>query len=333
MALTVLIRGDEQEEEPLALTLDAPRIVIGRSKSCEVQLPDPSVSARHAVLRLQGGQNLIVDEGSTNGITVGNVRLPPRTPRALRDGDSVRIGRLWLELHFGMGLPPQPKQSVVVARQLVERRLRAAGEPCAPVVRVAAGPGSGKQLVLEEAERSYLVGRAEECDLSVDDSAASRRHLGLERREGRVWVTEQRSKQGSTLDGTALGAAPTPWRPGKPLELCDTRLELDDPVGEALDELRNLPDERMAAAELAAPSPFAADPEPVVQAPEEGTADQGEAADGASKPTPEPPLPEAVEEIRDELVRRGFGPVDMMVVLVALAVMALSIAGLMWLLQ
>ena len=48
MALTVLIK--QEGEDDLALTLDAPRIVIGRSKACEVQLPDPTVSARHAVI-------------------------------------------------------------------------------------------------------------------------------------------------------------------------------------------------------------------------------------------------------------------------------------------
>ena len=88
MAVTVLIRAADHGEEPLALTLDAPRIVIGRGKGCEIQLPDPTVSARHASLRLRGGENLIIDEGSTNGIAVGSVRLPPQTPRALRDGDS-----------------------------------------------------------------------------------------------------------------------------------------------------------------------------------------------------------------------------------------------------
>ena len=89
----------------------------------------------------------------------------------------------------------------------------------------------------------------------------------------------------------------------------------------------------MAAAELAAPPPLAEDPAPVVEAPDEAVADHREASDGAPEPPSEPPLPEAVEELRDELVRRGYGPVDVMVVLVALAVMALSIAGLMWLLR
>ena len=65
------------------------RVVIGRSKECDVQLSDPNASRRHAELRRDGTAFWIVDLGSTNGIEVNG----KRTQRAkLSDGDRVTIG-------------------------------------------------------------------------------------------------------------------------------------------------------------------------------------------------------------------------------------------------
>jgi pSer/pThr/pTyr-binding forkhead associated (FHA) protein len=65
MALTVtVLSGKNKASEALRLTFDAPRIVIGRSDGCEVRLPDPSVSARHASIRSRGSEYLLVDENS-----------------------------------------------------------------------------------------------------------------------------------------------------------------------------------------------------------------------------------------------------------------------------
>ena len=65
------------------------RVVIGRSKECDVQLADPNASRRHAELRRDGTAFWIVDLGSTNGLEVNG----KRTQRAkLSDGDRVTIG-------------------------------------------------------------------------------------------------------------------------------------------------------------------------------------------------------------------------------------------------
>src|SRR5437667_9890609 len=97
MALTIVVRSAEGKSAP-RITFDAPRIVIGRGDGCEVRLPDPSVSHRHASIRQRGSDYVVVDEGSTNGTFVGPVRLSPQAPRVVRSGELVRIGRIWLEL-------------------------------------------------------------------------------------------------------------------------------------------------------------------------------------------------------------------------------------------
>jgi predicted component of type VI protein secretion system len=67
----------------------SPGATIGR-EGCDVNLMDPEVSRRHAVLRDSGGALAIEDLGSTNGTYVNGSRLS--AVQVLRDGDEVRLG-------------------------------------------------------------------------------------------------------------------------------------------------------------------------------------------------------------------------------------------------
>jgi Protein of unknown function (DUF3662)/FHA domain len=69
--------------------IDRRRMVIGRSKECDIQLEDPNVSRRHAEVRQEGTAYWIVDLESTNGIEVNGRRLKRAK---LEDGDTVTIG-------------------------------------------------------------------------------------------------------------------------------------------------------------------------------------------------------------------------------------------------
>jgi pSer/pThr/pTyr-binding forkhead associated (FHA) protein len=65
------------------------RLVIGRSKECDVQLADPNVSRRHAEVQQDGSTWWLVDLDSTNGIEVRGKRV--RRLR-LEDGATFTIG-------------------------------------------------------------------------------------------------------------------------------------------------------------------------------------------------------------------------------------------------
>ena len=65
------------------------RVVIGRSRDCDIQLSDTNVSRRHAELRQEGASYWIVDLGSTNGIEVNGKRVKRAK---LRDGDTFTLG-------------------------------------------------------------------------------------------------------------------------------------------------------------------------------------------------------------------------------------------------
>jgi hypothetical protein len=80
--VTLTVRGKRRE-------ITSRRVVIGRSKDCDVQIADPNASRRHAELREEGSAYWLIDLDSTNGTTVNG----HRTARAKLDsGDTITIG-------------------------------------------------------------------------------------------------------------------------------------------------------------------------------------------------------------------------------------------------
>jgi len=70
-------------------------LVLGRhSGQCDLVVAHGSLSRRHARLRLDDGRLMIEDLGSTNGVIVDGMRLPPDTPRPLRDGAQLLLGEI-----------------------------------------------------------------------------------------------------------------------------------------------------------------------------------------------------------------------------------------------
>jgi Protein of unknown function (DUF3662)/Inner membrane component of T3SS, cytoplasmic domain len=86
----VLVASDDGKQ--YRLTTD--RAVIGRLQGSEVEIQDPGASRRHAEIRRQGPDFVVVDLGSTNGTLVND---QPVAEATLEDGDRITIGRTVLE--------------------------------------------------------------------------------------------------------------------------------------------------------------------------------------------------------------------------------------------
>lgn len=320
MALTVLVRSGDADS-PTPITFDAPRVVLGRGQGCDVRLPDPSVSHRHASIRQRGSDYVLVDEGSTNGTFVGPVRLSPQAPRVLRTNDHIRLGRIWLEVRVEQAMPTVNPAATTreIALALVAGAYAAQGQTLAPRLRVTSGPDTGTELQLFEFDKPYVVGRAPELDLSLGDKDASRRHVEVVRRGQEVLVRDLGSKNGSKLGTTRLEPnRETPWPVGAPLEITNTVLTLEDPLVQALAELEAGADEAMAPDESVDP------PAGVVEAP---------APPPASKAGPLVDVP--AQRSLPPAGRRKTGTrlADLLVAGLALVVLGLSLLGLAWVLR
>ena len=325
MPVTVVVR--EAADEP-SLTFDGARIVIGRSNGSDVRLPDPSVSLRHASIRAQGADYAIVDEGSANGTWVGGVKLGPHTPRLVKTGDLVRVGRVWLELVIGQ--KPATHDPGLATRDLalalVRNAMLAMGDDTRARVRVTEGPDMGAELRVVEDDRPYVLGRAAECDLPLADEDASREHAVLTRRSGQIFLKDLGSRNGVYLGDMRLTPdRDTPWRPPTMARIGVSVLALDEPVSLALAELEAAPDEPLAEAD-APPAPVSrAAPPPPPPAP--APTSQRELA-------PEAPIAEAPRmSVARKKRPRVWTAADIGVVTAALAVIAISIASLIWVLR
>ncbi len=91
--VTLTVAGKKHE-------ITTPRVVLGRSRACDVHVPDVNVSRRHAELRQEGATYWIVDLDSTNGMTVNGKQV---ARERLRDGDRITLGST--EIVFGRSLP------------------------------------------------------------------------------------------------------------------------------------------------------------------------------------------------------------------------------------
>ncbi|MEJ5868308.1 FHA domain-containing protein [Pseudokineococcus sp. 5B2Z-1] len=120
----------------------------------------------------------------------GRPAAPGRPPRAAREDR-----------------PAPPPEDRTVPRQVV----------------VVEGPLRGTGLALGSAP--VLVGRSPDCSLVLEDDYASGRHLRLFPRDGRWWVEDLGSTNGTLLGREPLGA-PAPVEAGAQLRIGRTVLEL-----------------------------------------------------------------------------------------------------------
>jgi hypothetical protein len=86
----------EPAQEPAVLTVEGreiplvgERVVLGRSRECDVRLADANVSRRHAEVRHEDDEFWIVDLGSTNGTELNGNRVQRAR---LADGDRITLG-------------------------------------------------------------------------------------------------------------------------------------------------------------------------------------------------------------------------------------------------
>ncbi|HEV2865294.1 MAG TPA: type VI secretion system-associated FHA domain protein TagH [Allosphingosinicella sp.] len=111
MTLTLTIRNAEAAPAGAspAFTLEGDSALIGRSKNCDWNLPDPAniVSSRHAEIRRDGADYVLKDI-STNGTFVNGAGERMAGEHKLKDGDVIRIGKYELAATIAHAAPPPP---------------------------------------------------------------------------------------------------------------------------------------------------------------------------------------------------------------------------------
>jgi len=87
-----VLTGGETLSRGCVFKVDGKGLRVGRGKHNDIVLPDHFASIEHAVFRLQKGQTILEDLGSTNGTWVNGEQI--HSPVQLVAGDYVKIGSI-----------------------------------------------------------------------------------------------------------------------------------------------------------------------------------------------------------------------------------------------
>ena len=246
---------EEVVREQVTLTVDgrtipltSGRVVVGRSRECDIRVDDGNVSRRHFELVQEGPTAWVVaDLGSTNGTEVNGRRVSGR--KRLDDGDRISDRRhrarlrsqppvsavtvdeallglkvaflvllylfIWLVVRSATrGLTVgAPQESILIpAAEATALRAAAGIRPRRVVVLQSPALQAGTAIELTNGAR---VGRGVENTIRLDaDTTVSNRHATIESRADGLWVEDSGSTNGTFVNGARVtsGAASPPGR-------------------------------------------------------------------------------------------------------------------------
>ena len=129
------------------------QLVIGRAADCDISIPDPLVSRKHAQLFINEGGGRLVDLGSDNGTFVNGQRI---VDSPIVEGDLIELGKAQfvltggrLQQHVAHGLPLEADNlTVTVANNLTLLSDVSFTLPAGSMTAVIGPSGSGKSTLL-----------------------------------------------------------------------------------------------------------------------------------------------------------------------------------------
>jgi len=176
---------------------------VGRAEDNTVRLTERNISRNHARIAKQESGWVIEDLSSYNGCFVNGMRVGE--PQHLEHGDLVQLGDYRLELlddaatqqtlpDVGTGNRPATVPGVPRGHSLL-------GQPDRLVMLVGPAPGSEYPLTGER----VVIGRGEECDVSINHGSVSRVHAEIRNiGNGRYELLDRGSANGLRINGVEL---------------------------------------------------------------------------------------------------------------------------------
>jgi pSer/pThr/pTyr-binding forkhead associated (FHA) protein len=198
---TLKIAVVEGPDAPITATFQGPRLLIGRSGSCDLALADSQISRQHAAIQCEGEDFVIVDLGSANGTLVGSPGQRV-TRQVLREGDIVRLGHNVLRVTLlrevdATEVKPAPTADAGEVTAVSE--MPASRQSIS--LTVIRGPDKG--AVYESTSARFQIGRQPSCEFRLSDPAVSRVHATVKRDASGYAIYDENSS-----NGTEIGTPP-----------------------------------------------------------------------------------------------------------------------------
>lgn len=185
---------------------------IGNGKSqtaVDIVLPFASISRNHASIVVKNGAAFLVDNSSTNGTYLNKNRLEPHREYSLREHDLI-----------GFSIQSEAKAEVLDSASSLEKTNHEAGKNI---------------LALLETKPVVSIGRESSSDIYLSSSNVSRRHAQVERKDGKIVITDLGSKNGTYVNGTRI-STPHQIKSGDIILIGSNKLSLNEEAKDIREE-------------------------------------------------------------------------------------------------
>jgi hypothetical protein len=213
----------EAGQAPLpAVDLDEPRVVIGSGAGAKIRLPAAVARDAHVEVTPAGWRALAE-------VRVDGELRPSGASGGIEGGVGFEFGGYRVrasQAPAGTAASP-PQRTESLARELVRSLL---GAGAAPTLEIERGPGSGAARALPPPESAVVIGRGDEAAWVILDEDLSRAHAEVRRGWDGVTIRDLGSKNGTRVDGARVGAAGVELRDGARIELGKVALVFRDPA-------------------------------------------------------------------------------------------------------
>jgi pSer/pThr/pTyr-binding forkhead associated (FHA) protein len=191
------IEDDQASKTVVHLVRD--EYTIGRAEENTVRLTERNISRRHARLTKPGERWQLIDLTSYNGCYVNGQRVSEK--HEIVHGDLVQLGDYRLQILDDSILDPVSFDKAVTM-PAAPRSQALLGQPDRLVMVV--GPTVGAEFPLTQ-DRPLVVGRGEECDVSINHPSVSRVHAEIQPLgDGRYEIVDRESANGVRVNGVEL---------------------------------------------------------------------------------------------------------------------------------
>ncbi len=148
MRRTLLVCQSKSGEKVVELS-EGLALFVGRTLECDIYLPSPSVSRKHAVFVMRSGLCGVKDLDSSNGTYLNGERLA--RPSRLKEGDCIQIGGY--SINFTVE-HPLPFRNAAPTRVIVPNEAEQSAVPAPPPAPVqATDPDNSAQHIRAAAEK------------------------------------------------------------------------------------------------------------------------------------------------------------------------------------
>ncbi|MGI1678287.1 MAG: FHA domain-containing protein [Cellvibrionaceae bacterium] len=171
-----------------AVWLVEPKVTIGRSATNDLVLDNVSVADKHAEILVTHEKLVLVNLTGEKNIFLNERAIDSKVP--VRINDQIVIGDIQLEV-------ADPKQERPTARKKPAPRPSSTGW----ALKANSTALSNRVFPLQQ---KTVIGRSNECDITLAAAHLSRRHVELRLQDGVLFVKDLGSANGTYLNGTRI---------------------------------------------------------------------------------------------------------------------------------